>query len=78
MLLIECEEIQMVYAVVDNPNFIKTTDPQMVEHTRKLFEKLLKRAIPLGEQGERYRDVYFEKLMERYLYFKEKITGMLG
>ncbi|MEO1263154.1 MAG: hypothetical protein AAFZ15_30370 [Bacteroidota bacterium] len=78
MLLIECEEIEMVYAVVDNPNFIKTTDPQMVAHTRKVFEKLMKRAIPLGEQGERYRDVYFDKLIERYHYFKEKILSMLG
>ena len=77
MLLIEADEVGMVYAVVDNPNFIRTADPRMVEHTKKVFEKLLKRAIPLGEQGERYRDVYFERLLERYQYFKEKIAKML-
>ena len=37
MLLIETQEVEVVYAVVDNPNFIRTSDPQMVEHTKKGF-----------------------------------------
>lgn len=78
MLLIEAEEVEMIYAVVDNPNFIKTADPKMVNHIRKAFGKLQKRAIPLGEQGERYRDVYFEKLEKRQAQFENKIWKLLA
>lgn len=77
MLLIETKEVEMVYAVVDNPNFVKTTDPKMIAHVRKMFEKLEKRAIPLGNRGERFRDVFFEKLEKRHGDFEEKILGIL-
>lgn len=78
MLLIETAETEIVYAVVDNPNFIKTTDPKLVGHVKNTFEKLQKRAVPLsGENGERYRDVYFEKLLNRHAFFTEKILNKI-
>lgn len=79
MLLIETAETEMVYAVVDNPNFIKTTDPKMIAHVKNTFEKFQKRAIPLcGENGERYRDVYFEKLLSRHAFFADKILNKIA
>ena len=49
----------------------------MIAHVRKMFNKLEKRAIPLGENGERYRDVFFEKLEKRHGDFEGRILGLL-
>ena len=75
--LVESMEGPLAYAVLDNPNFIKTSDPKIIDHFRQAFEKLLKRAMPLGMSGERYREIYFQKLENRQHYFKTEIERLL-
>lgn len=77
-MLVERDGEEVVYAVLDNPNFIKTSSPAVVSYMKALFENLLRRAVPLSEKGEKTRQVYFHKLESRLAYFEEKITTILG
>jgi len=76
-LLVETEEDAVVYSVLDNPNFLKTSSPAVVSYVKALFEKLLRRAIPLGKKGEKLRQAYFHKLNSRLTYFEQQITALM-
>ncbi len=68
----------MAFSMMDNPNFIKTPDPKIIEHLSAAFERIRNRSVPIGKNGERYRDVYFNKLKERQRFFSEKIRTRLN
>ena len=68
---------EYVYSVLDNPNFIKTNDAHVVKHIRSVFERLLQRAIPVGANGERHHEIFFQKLESRYGFYENKIFQIL-
>jgi hypothetical protein len=76
-ILLECNMSRMVMAMMDNPNFIKSTDPKLTAHLSAVFDRILYRSIPIGKNGERFRDVYFNKLENRYRFFAAKIMSKL-
>lgn len=75
--LVKTSSEEVVYTVFDNPNFIKTSDPAIVNHTRSVFDSLVSRSVRVDSSGERFQDVFFEKLKARQQYFLEKILKML-
>ncbi len=67
----------LVYSVLDNPNFIKTYDPKVVEHIRQVFDRLTSQSVPLDGQNGRFRELFFDKLEKRQQAFAQKILKML-
>lgn len=68
---------EVVYAVLDNPNFIKITDPAITGHVRASFETFIRRARRVDGNGERHLEVFFDKLEKRQQEFGQKILKML-
>ncbi|HFA48895.1 MAG TPA: hypothetical protein ENJ95_07750 [Bacteroidetes bacterium] len=67
-----------VYSILNTPNFIKTSDPEITDYIEGVLDGILKRAFPLGQQGEKYRQVYFGKLRARLRFYTEKIKAALS
>lgn len=61
-LLMENANRREVYTVLNTPNFIKTADSKMADYMHIQVQRLLKRSVPLGQSGEKYRRIYFDKL----------------
>ncbi|MCF8245820.1 MAG: hypothetical protein K9J37_14590 [Saprospiraceae bacterium] len=62
LLVVKTADGESFYAVMDNPNFIKSDDPAMLDYAKSLINTQLSRSFPLGKTGERSRGVFFEKL----------------
>lgn len=75
--LVKTSRGEVVYAVLDNPNFIKITDPAIAAHVRTAFETFISRARRVDGNGERHLEVFFDKLEKRQQGFAQKILKML-
>ena len=67
-----------VYTVLNTPNYMKTTDPQITSYIYQLTKKLLKRAEPLGRDGERNRKLFFDRLHEKLKFYTSEISYLIG
>ncbi len=76
--LVENKHGAAVYAALDNPNFFKTTDSGVVTHIRRVFDRLIAQAVPVGGTDSRYHHAYFEKLKKRLAFFEEQVERVLG
>ncbi len=74
--LVETGEAEVVYSVLNNPNFIRTSDTRMVSYARSMIQKLLRRAQPMGRGGEKFRGIYFGKLRSRVQFSERKIKAV--
>lgn len=76
-LLMEHETRREVYTVLNTPNYIKTSDPKMTDYINNQIQRILERSVPLGKSGEKYRNIYFRKLKNKYRKYHEQIMRLL-
>jgi hypothetical protein len=65
LMLVKTKTKETVYAVVSNPHFIKSEEPALVEYANQQFEMQMVRSHPLGQNGEKSRGAFFNKLRGR-------------
>ncbi|RMD98141.1 MAG: hypothetical protein D6816_16610 [Bacteroidetes bacterium] len=73
VILLEGGEQATVYAILDNPNFLKIKDPKICTYVKGMFERLLARSEQVSELGERSRRDFFQRLKIRMAFFEKEI-----
>ncbi len=76
LVLAKAEQMEVVYSVFDNPNFLKSNDPHLVAHAKAVFQKYMRRAFTLGKDGEKYRGNFFERLRKRLNRFEKEVNHL--
>ena len=75
LLLAENEPLAMVFATIDHPNFIMTTDKKVVEHIRFRFKQLKNRSINISQSAEKHRLIFFNHLTSRIEEMKNRLLN---
>ena len=73
IILLESGDHTTVYAILDNPNFLKIKDPKICAYVKGMFERLLARSEQVSELGERSRRDFFQRLKIRMAFFEKEI-----
>ena len=73
ILLVQTNEKFTAYPVLDNPNFIKTTDIKVTNYIQELISALKKQALPLSNVTIKYRRAFFNRITQKVDDLKAKI-----
>ena len=65
---------RMVYAVYDNPNAFRTTDPDFCNYTANWFTRLSEKSVPLSLHNEGMRTRYFDVLLQRAEVLQQRLS----
>jgi len=78
MLLIENDLQSAIFTSYDNPNYIISTDPKLVEYTMKWFKSIQKSSLPISKDAERTRKTMFRKIHKRIDSTRTEIESILA
>lgn len=73
ILMIRTNDKYTAYPVLDNPNFIKTTDKKVTNYIEELITVLKKQALPLSNVTIKYRRAFFNRINKKVEELKAKI-----
>lgn len=66
----------MLFATVNNPNFLKSTDQEFCRIIEYWFERIINRSTAISVHSAKSRDWYFNRLKRKVLATREKITSL--
>lgn len=73
-LILFTNEVQaMVFSTLDNPNYLISTDPRLVDYIEDWFAKMKNKSMKISTDGERYRKSYFGELAQRIQNMKRRL-----
>lgn len=59
ILLLESPQVSQIYFAFDNPNYILSDEPKLVQYTHDWFERIKRNALPISESANRNRRAFF-------------------
>lgn len=66
LILVTHEDVPMqVYATYDNPNYITSTSPAILQYTRAWIQKMTDKSMLISGSGLRQRLRYFDRLLDK-------------
>lgn len=77
LLLVTSPEESYLYTTFDNPNFMKSTHPEICNYTIQWFKKLQEKSILLSGSAERSRRQFFKKMEGEIIAIEKKIQSEL-
>ena len=77
IILVESTTLNGLFTVFGNPNFLYTTDEQLLDHTKVWMEKLIAKSNSLSKENKRQREWFFNRLERRIAHSRSKIESQL-
>jgi len=77
IILVESDTIQGLFTVFGNPNFLFTTDEQLLAHTKQWLEKLIAKSNSLSRENKRQREWFFNRLDRRIAHTRNRLESQL-
>lgn len=69
---------KMVYTTFCNPNFLKTSDPDICDFKEKWFKQILERSNKLSQgSGEKMREWFFSRILRKIEVMRNRVQGHL-
>lgn len=65
VILVRSENLDLLFQQIDVPNYMRTTDPRMIDNQFRFFENIRKISTHITMTGEKERFKFFKKLRER-------------
>jgi hypothetical protein len=62
LMLLESPALSQIYFAFDNPNYIVSDDPKLVDYTHKWFDRIKKNALPISKSAHKTRKAYFSSI----------------
>lgn len=78
LLLIENTLQSAIFTSYDNPNYIMSTDKELVEYTLGWFKKIQRSSLPISKDAERTRKDMFRKIHKRIDSTRSEIESILA
>lgn len=77
LLLLESPQVSQIYFAFDNPNYILSDEPRLVEYTHDWFERIKRNALPISEAANRNRMAFFGQIKKNIEHTKEQIAAYI-
>jgi hypothetical protein len=77
LLLLESPQISQIYFAFDNPNYILSDEPRLVQYTHDWFERIKRNALPISEAANRNRRAFFGQIKKNIEQTKEQIAAYI-
>lgn len=75
-ILVETGTLLLAYKPLNNPNYFKTVEPVVCEATKRMFDQLERRAVPISKTNERERLRFFDLNQKAILASIEKLKNL--
>jgi len=73
ILLVQTNDSFTTYPVLNNPNYIKTSDREVTNYIQELISVLKKQALPLSNVTLKYRRAFFNRITKKVEILERKI-----
>ena len=73
ILLLESPQVSQIYFAFDNPNYILSNDPKLIEYTHDWFDRIKRNALPISAAANRNRRAFFGQIRKHIEQTKEQI-----
>lgn len=77
IISVNSDEGQFVFASIDTPNFIRTSDPKFNQHMHKWLENTIKHSTQISGEGEKDRKNLFNNLYQKLDRGTKEINSLL-
>ena len=64
-ILIESETINLVYTNFVIPDYLRTNDVRVVQHTQNWFSDIISKSTQISAQGKKSREYFIETLFNK-------------
>ena len=65
LLLLTSPRLSQIYFAFDNPNYIVSDDPELIEYTIDWFERIKRNALPISASANRHRLAFFGQIRKQ-------------
>ena len=72
-ILIESETVNLVYTNFVIPDYLRTNDVRIVQHTQNWFSDIISKSTQISGQGKKSRKYFFEMLFQKIQNLKQRI-----
>jgi len=73
-ILVTSDAASMLYTAFGNPNFLRSTDQRICNHTQDWFHNMLNKSERISQQSEKSRAWFFNALRRKVEVVKERIA----
>lgn len=73
LLMLESPVVSQIYFAFDNPNYIMSDDPDLIEYTHDWFERIKRNALPISAAANRNRRAFFGRIKKEIDRTREQI-----
>jgi len=77
ILLLESPQVSQLYFAFDNPNYIMSDEPKLIEYTHDWFERIKRNALPISESANRNRRAFFGMIRRNIDLTREQIASYI-
>jgi len=74
----ESDSTQLVYLTYDQPNYLVSADPVLIEDTKRWTSKVVKKSSPISKLGMLDQVKYFNSVREKLSWGREALERLVG
>lgn len=76
-ILVSSPATKVLFPIISNPNYLRTTDQRMCDYQEEWFRKAISKSTSLSMQNEKSRDAFFNIMVRKINATRRRIEGLL-